>query len=556
MAVQNYKLKKGQFKDQVINPGIDKNIPVGFVDVVYNADGSMAGFMRGGTFYQPGEKVPEVESQGSMQTRLGKANVDLMNAKEAVKNAKIGSPEYDAAVANVEKASKAYDQVKSHIAAREKSDKAASQKKQAIESSTKTAKDAASDLDTAKKELAIAKATGDDAAATAAQQKIDIANQNIKLASFQSAVAKGQILGKPIDITSSQPAVGPVVTPVAKADTKIVSDQKSSSSKAAGNKGGVIVPTADEAHAKAVAALQTMGKTDTYAVTMGLIDSDPSLKDIFYRDVYLPISQGKDPVAINKFQADIQNSKWFTSYIEPAREAEAIKYGDPATWNASLESAKQIVAKAASTAGYTLSIDQINQIADQTLHKAGGKAQAITGLVSTEMNAQIMSTGKINPVGGAAATNVASLKTFAGNYMVSNLYTDADYTSWADQIAKGTTTQSAIENMIKQKAKDAYGSLAQQIDAGLQPKDIVSPNVTRIASILEMNPNDINPTDPRWAKMIWNQDPTDPSKQTLKPYWQSEQDAMKDPSWAYTKNARSSLDNIAHNVLTNLGLTY
>lgn len=550
MAVKNYKLKKGQWKDQVINPGIDKNLPVGFVDVIYNPDGSMAGFLRGKTFYNPGEVVPEVDkgpSRGQLETAAGKANVKLMNAKEDFKKAKQGTPEYEAALAKVTQYTDELNSARDAIKQKEAADKKAAEVKTAKESG----KQAGTDLEQAQKDLALAKASGDKAGAVKAQQAIDMANANIMVSQVEAGVKP-----KGTKIVPGEKAAAPAVGPTAKADAKTTAATNSSSSKAGANKSGVIIPTADEAHTTAVTALQSLGDMGQYAVTMGLIESDPSLKDIFYRDVYLPISQGKQPVAINKFQADIQNSKWFASYIEPAREAEAIKYGDPATWEASMQSATQIVAKAAMNAGYDLSTDQINQIADQALHKAGGKAQAITGLIATEMNAQITATGKINPKGGTAASSLAELKTFAGNYMVQNLYTDADLTGFADQIAKGTTTLAAVQNEMKSKAKVAYGSLAGQIDAGLQPKDIVAPNITRIASILEMNPNDINPTDPRWAKMIFQQDAKDPSVQTIKPYWQSEQDAMKDPNWAYTKNARSSLDNVAHNVLVNLGLAY
>jgi len=57
VAEKNYKLKKGQWTDQVINIGVDKTIPLGNVTVVYNPDGSEAGFIRDGVFYNPGEKV-------------------------------------------------------------------------------------------------------------------------------------------------------------------------------------------------------------------------------------------------------------------------------------------------------------------------------------------------------------------------------------------------------------------------------------------------------------------------------------------------------------------
>jgi hypothetical protein len=48
---------KGTYVSQVFNFGVDKTIPFGFVDVVFNRDGSTAGFEKDGKFYKLGEKV-------------------------------------------------------------------------------------------------------------------------------------------------------------------------------------------------------------------------------------------------------------------------------------------------------------------------------------------------------------------------------------------------------------------------------------------------------------------------------------------------------------------
>ena len=50
---------KGTYISNVFNPGFDKNLPFGFVDVVYSNDGSAIGFMRDGNFYKLGEKADD-----------------------------------------------------------------------------------------------------------------------------------------------------------------------------------------------------------------------------------------------------------------------------------------------------------------------------------------------------------------------------------------------------------------------------------------------------------------------------------------------------------------
>jgi len=326
-------------------------------------------------------------------------------------------------------------------------------------------------------------------------------------------------------------------------------------SKATGSS-AVVIPTADEAHAKAIAALQSLGNMGAYSIQMALIDSDPSLKDIFYNDVYLPISQGKQPVDPNKFQADLINSNWYKSYAGPARVAEAAKYGDPATWKMSVAEAEKVVSDEAQALGYTLDPTQVSSLADFALHSSGGKAEGITGLVLTGLRKQLATVGKINTAGGLASTGVAGLKSTAANYLVGHLFNDDWYKSQEDAILKGTTTQAAVESLIKSTSKSAYSSIADQIDAGLKPKDVLFPNVNRIANILEIDPSQVDITNPKYAGMVFAQDPKDPNKQILKSSWQSEIDAKKSPEWGFTKNSRESLDSVAHSVLTSLGMTY
>jgi hypothetical protein len=318
----------------------------------------------------------------------------------------------------------------------------------------------------------------------------------------------------------------------------------------------VAPPTAQEAHDKAIAALQSLGDMGAYTIQMALIDSDPSLKDIFYNDVYLPISQGKPPVDPSKFQADLINSNWYKSYAGPARLAEAAKYGDPATWKLSVAEAEKLVISEAQGLGYTLDPTQVSSLADFALHSSGGKAEGITGLVLAGLKKQLTTVGKINTAGGMAATGVSGLKSTAASYLVGHLFNDDWYKSQEDLILKGETTQSAVEGMIKAASKSAYSSISDQIDAGLKPKDVFLPNVNRIANILEIDPSQVDVTNPKYASMIFSQDAKDPSKQILKSSWQSEIDAKKSPEWGFTKNSRESLDSVAHSVLTSLGMTY
>lgn len=50
---------KGTYVSQVFNFGVDKTIPFGFVDVVFDRSGNTVGFEKDGKFYNLGDKVPK-----------------------------------------------------------------------------------------------------------------------------------------------------------------------------------------------------------------------------------------------------------------------------------------------------------------------------------------------------------------------------------------------------------------------------------------------------------------------------------------------------------------
>jgi hypothetical protein len=76
---------------QVFNFGADKKIPLGFVNVVFNKNGTMAGYISDDKFYALGEKLPETKSKedvkkrysGSIAERIAEAEKEVAETKKA-----------------------------------------------------------------------------------------------------------------------------------------------------------------------------------------------------------------------------------------------------------------------------------------------------------------------------------------------------------------------------------------------------------------------------------------------------------------------------------------
>jgi hypothetical protein len=74
---------KGTYVSQVFNFGVDKTIPFGFVDVVFDRDGSTVGFEKDGKFYNLGDKLPTPAKKALTSDQLDKKK-NLLTTKLAL----------------------------------------------------------------------------------------------------------------------------------------------------------------------------------------------------------------------------------------------------------------------------------------------------------------------------------------------------------------------------------------------------------------------------------------------------------------------------------------
>ena len=87
------------YVSQVFNFGVDKNLPLGFVNVVYSKEtGAPVGYEKGGKFYSLGEKIPEKVTEpqkrktysGSIEERVTAIEREAAEARAAKADAQAG----------------------------------------------------------------------------------------------------------------------------------------------------------------------------------------------------------------------------------------------------------------------------------------------------------------------------------------------------------------------------------------------------------------------------------------------------------------------------------
>jgi hypothetical protein len=91
------------------------------------------------------------------------------------------------------------------------------------------------------------------------------------------------------------------------------------------------------------------------------------------------------------------------------------------------------------------------------------------------------------------------------------------------------------------------------IDAGMNIRQIASPYLQSYAQILEVNPDTVNLNDPALARALQGA----PNKQgqiESQSLWSFEKSLKKDPRWLKTKNAHTSMTDLALRIGQDMGL--
>lgn len=158
--------------------------------------------------------------------------------------------------------------------------------------------------------------------------------------------------------------------------------------------------------------------------------------------------------------------------------------------------------------------------------------------------------GNAEAYGGQAAVNAQTLNELALANGVQ--IGDKQLREWLVRIGAGEDI-ATYEGYIRNLAKGAFPGYEEQLDAGMNIRDIADPYVQQMARTLELSPDSIDLFDPTIRKTLQAVDPAT-GKVTQKPLWQFERELRQDPRWMETKNAREDVMGKARGILQEFGL--
>lgn len=259
----------------------------------------------------------------------------------------------------------------------------------------------------------------------------------------------------------------------------------------------------------------------------GLISQlPPDIQAIFHEAVQA--AQSGSPLTSDAFQGKLVETPWWKSTPDTQRQYVWQKVIDPATATQNGNQATFKVLTAAQQMGRPITLAQAAHLGEQYI--MGGWTDSF---LQNQLATLPIGPGQtFGP--GALRTAMAQVKGTAADYGMS--MSDLGAAGWAQKIAAGGMDLKGFEDYARQQAASAHPYWQKQLNEGMNLRQLADPYIQTAAKTLEVSPDTIDLSDPKWASALQVQkDPT--GKATNGPMstfdWQRK--IMSDAAYGYDK---------------------
>lgn len=268
---------------------------------------------------------------------------------------------------------------------------------------------------------------------------------------------------------------------------------------------------------------------------------------------------GKALFTADVISQKIQATKW---YIEngptvAANIAARFKYGDN-YYNDKVTNYKNIVSSLAANIGLNTSDPAVSAELS-----ALAESSFLHGWDNTMVESKIIANQKLfsNIKGGAYANTVTEIGDYANLYGIK--LTDTQRKDYQNRLvgtvdANGIRVRSSaddIKNELRAKAAATYPIFAEQFKAGQSLWDVTSNVRTKMADVLELDPESITWDDPLWKDgKIFQSVDAKTGQIAMRPLYDVDKMLREDERWQYTKNANDTYAKYTGAILSKFGM--
>jgi hypothetical protein len=205
-----------------------------------------------------------------------------------------------------------------------------------------------------------------------------------------------------------------------------------------------------------------------------------------------------------RLRGALSNTNWWKTTAQTAREFDAEKNMDPASWEEKVQQRLEQIRRQAGLMGLAISgkidlggfgsYDRDYHIAVQSLRE-GWDDKKIMAALFKEGGFQVDKDYGEGMIGAQAD----QVKAMARAYMLP--VSESQANAYAQAIMEGRMDIEGVEAAYRDLAKGRYPGLAAQIDAGIRPEQFFDTYKQQAAQLLEIDPDTINMMDPKWSPM-------------------------------------------------------
>lgn len=248
-----------------------------------------------------------------------------------------------------------------------------------------------------------------------------------------------------------------------------------------------------------------------------------------------------------ELQGALHKTEWYQKTWADFRRVEVLKSTDPAEWQAQVEQAGYEIKALMGQLGVDISKNEMLVPLLTENYLRHGKDD---WFLFSELGKILIADPSLVAGTGQLAAKVQSLKDFGADMLLD--FDDKVYTKHAINTWRKVDTDEGIKERMRQDAIKRYEHLGDGLKRGLTVRELISPLTNTLARTLEMDGEQVDPTDPRW-RQIWNY--ADPQNGKIRMMTMSEVDrfARHQAEFETTKTARDEGYQLSARILESMG---
>lgn len=248
-----------------------------------------------------------------------------------------------------------------------------------------------------------------------------------------------------------------------------------------------------------------------------------------------------------ELQGKIYETDWYQRNWADFRKLEVLKSTDPAEYNKQRDQAEYEIKVLLGQLGvsYSGNPELVQRVTDKYLQH--GKDEwflysHVGRLIKEDPNL-------IKHQGGQLGSKMTEYRKLAEEYLLP--FGDDRLATYALNEWRQLDTREGVEQRMRLEAMKRYGHMEDELKRGLTVRQILQPMTNTVAQTLEMSPDQLDLSDPRWRPLLEHTD-QDGNTRTMTTA-EADRWARMQPEFAKTKTARDEVYDVSSRIIESMG---